>query len=600
VHTHRASQQALGNEANDLACIGGDPLVRKLTEIERAVSLEDDETFKEESEIEYEVDGVAGSVPGWLDAEKMRSFDPSLIPLLTPPILVSTIDYVIAAGDFSGMRNHSSALMRIAHSDLILDEIDGYEPAALASVCRVVLMAALFGRNIVASSATLSEPVAAALRKAFAHGCAMRSGMIGEQVSPQYAFVDDRVAPDVAGDADFDAVYHQHVENLVSSVSVGSAYRRYRSIPVSDDDIATWADMVEKESVRLHADHHFDWDGVRVSVGLVRLANVRPCVQMSRNLADRNDDGLVVTSYHAADMKLRRAMKEQRLDRVLTRKPTRGGHANQSIMEDPEMRQAHARAKASGARDLRFVVVATPVEEIGRDHDFDWAILEPSSAQSIVQAAGRVNRHRLLTIEHPNVAVFAKNLRSFKPKNGRSFQYPGYEVEQVAAYPHHDMGNLLDKDEGDAIHAGWRIGSSITPFARCDDAAIREFMKDGLEYLDNPWMWQSALFEKYALRPKSGMYAHIFRYAEEDREMWYVQEGTEQSYTLGHKTSGKVSTHVFFCPSAYDVIQYAQEINEDEKIAQRFAVTMRKERGQIYFDLQFGGYKLWQEIRNNQ
>lgn len=591
VQTHRAYQHELGIEESDLACIVGDPLVKKLNDIEQAVALEDDDLFRAEDETEYQVEGAAaGAVPAWL--ERMRSFDSGLIPLLTPPILVATIDYVISAGDFGDMRHHSSALMRIAHGDLILDEIDGYEPAALASVCRVVLMAALFGRNVVASSATLSEPVAMALRQAFAQGCAMRSGMIGEPVSPQYAFVDDRVAPSIAGENDFDAVYHRHVENLVAAVSTSTAHRRYRGIMVDSRNLADWAGVVDTESMRLHTDHHFEWDGVRVSVGLVRMDNVRPCVQMSRMLADRNDDGLMVTSYHASDMKLRRAMKEQRLDRVLTRKPKKGGHANQSIMEDPEMRQAHGRAKASGARDLRFVVVATPVEEIGRDHDFDWAILEPSSAQSIVQAAGRVNRHRLLIVEHPNVAVFDRNLRSFKPEDGKSFRYPGYEVDQVDVYPHHDMGSLLDKEEGATIHAGWRIGSSRTPFARCDDTAIHAFLKDGMKYLDSPWMWQSALFDKYALRTKSGMYAHTFRYDEDDRQMWALQQNKEESYKEGYETCGNVSTHAFFCPSADAVVQYAQEINEDEKMAQRFPVTMPKERKPIHFDLQFGGYRI--------
>jgi CRISPR-associated endonuclease/helicase Cas3 len=595
VQTHRAYQHELGIEENDLACIVGDPLVKKLNDIERAVALEDDDEFRAEDETEYQVEGaVAGTVPAWL--ERMRSFDAGLIPLLTPPVLVATIDYVIAAGDFGDMRHHASALMRIAHSDLILDEIDGYEPAALAAVCRVALMSALFGRNVVASSATLSEPVAMALRKAFAQGCSMRSGMLGEPVSPQYAFVDDRITPSVADDDDFNAIYHQHVEDMVSAVSLSATHRRYRAIPVDNDRIADWAKIVDTESARLHADHHFDWDSVRVSVGLVRLANVRPCVQVSRMLADRNDDGLMVTSYHASDMKLRRAMKEQRLDRVLTRKPRVDGSPNQAIMEDSEMRQAHARAKASGVRDLRFIVVATPVEEIGRDHDFDWAILEPSSAQSIVQAAGRVNRHRLLTVEHPNVAVFDRNLRSFKPKKvegGRSFRYPGYEVDQVDAYPYHDMANLLGKTDGDPVHAGWRIGSSKTIFAQWDDKSIDAFMKYGLDYLDKPWTWHSALFDKYALRTKSGMYAHVFRYDEEDRKIRVIQQGKEgDKYEVGYSTNMDISAHAFFCPSADAVIQYAQEIDEDDKVAQRFSVTMPAGRKPIHFDLQFGGHSV--------
>lgn len=595
VQTHHAYQRELGIEENDLACMVGDPLVRKLNELQQAVALEDSEESGAAEESEYSVEAAAGVVPSWL--ERMRSFRPGLIPLLTPPVLVSTIDYVIAAGDFGDMTHHASALMRIAHSDLVLDEIDGYEPAALAAVCRVVLLSALFGRNIVASSATLSEPVAMALRKAFTQGCVLRAGMIGqvgETVSPRYVFVDDQVTPSVAGDDDFETAYHQHVERLVSAVSTGAAYRRYRAIPVDNAEIEDWADIIDRESARLHADHHFDWEGVRVSVGLVRMANVRPCVQIARILADQHQDGLVVTSYHASDMLLRRAMKEQRLDRVLTRKPKAQGNPNQSIMEDSEIRQAHARAKAAGVQDLRFVVVATPVEEIGRDHDFDWAILEPSSAQSIVQAAGRVNRHRLMVVEHPNVAVMDRNLRSFRPGNdgARPFQHPGYEVDQVSAYKVHDMQQLLCKPDGEPLHAGWRIGSSKTVFAQKDDESIEAFLGDGLKHLDKPWTWHTALFEKYALRASSGMYAHVFRYDEEDRKMMFIQRGTEEEYALADVCSieKNCSAHAFFCPSLEEVTQYAREIDEDETIAQRFHVTMPAKQRPVHFDFLFGGY----------
>jgi CRISPR-associated endonuclease/helicase Cas3 len=63
-----------------------------------------------------------------------------------------------------------------------------------------------------------------------------------------------------------------------------------------------------------------------------------------------------------------------------------------------------------------FILVATPVEEVGRDHDFDWAIVEPSSYRSIIQLAGRVLRHRKLEqdIQKPNIALMQYNLKGFE------------------------------------------------------------------------------------------------------------------------------------------------------------------------------------------
>jgi CRISPR-associated endonuclease/helicase Cas3 len=58
--------------------------------------------------------------------------------------------------------------------------------------------------------------------------------------------------------------------------------------------------------------------------------------------------------------------------------------------------------------------VATPVEEVGRDHDFDWAVIEPSSYRSIIQLAGRVRRHRKEAISTPNIAIMQYNLKGLR------------------------------------------------------------------------------------------------------------------------------------------------------------------------------------------
>ena len=66
-----------------------------------------------------------------------------------------------------------------------------------------------------------------------------------------------------------------------------------------------------------------------------------------------------------------------------------------------------------------FILVATPVEEVGRDHDFDWAIVEPSSYRSIIQLAGRVLRHRKLEqdIQKPNIALKGYERRRLHSKS---------------------------------------------------------------------------------------------------------------------------------------------------------------------------------------
>ncbi|MCG2901860.1 hypothetical protein KZ299_25250, partial [Escherichia coli] len=90
--------------------------------------------------------------------------------ILASPLLVSTIDYLIAAGEPHQQGHHVKALLRIMTSDLILDEVDGYEPKALIAVLRLVQLAAFYGRNVICSSATLSLTVAKTIHRAFESG----------------------------------------------------------------------------------------------------------------------------------------------------------------------------------------------------------------------------------------------------------------------------------------------------------------------------------------------------------------------------------------------------------------------------------------------
>ena len=68
-------------------------------------------------------------------------------------------------------------------------------------------------------------------------------------------------------------------------------------------------------------------------------------------------------------------------------------------------------------------------EEVGRDHDFDWAIIEPSSYRSIIQLSGRVLRHRKLEqdIQKPNIALMQYNLKGLR-KAKVAFEKPGFEI----------------------------------------------------------------------------------------------------------------------------------------------------------------------------
>ncbi|CAN8141281.1 hypothetical protein THIOSC15_2870014 [uncultured Thiomicrorhabdus sp.] len=147
-------------------------------------------------------------------------------------------------------------------------------------------------------------------------------------------------------------------------------------------------------------------------------------------------------AYHSRQVLLMRNAQEKHLDVLLKR----DSEKPQAIFNHPVI-QSHI--QNSLAKNLIFVLVATPVEEVGRDHDLDWAVIEPSSIRSIVQMAGRVLRHRSIdNLEHPNIGILQYNLKGFKQavkppeKRYAVFIYPGYE-DKDNPLTSHDMAELM-------------------------------------------------------------------------------------------------------------------------------------------------------------
>jgi CRISPR-associated endonuclease/helicase Cas3 len=129
-------------------------------------------------------------------------------------------------------------------------------------------------------------------------------------------------------------------------------------------------------------------------------------------------------AYHSRQVLLLRSEQERHLDQVLKRKEKR---EEQPAAFSNEVIRQHL--DSTDDEHVIFILVATPVEEVGRDHDFDWAIVEPSSYRSIIQLAGRVLRHRKLEhdIHKPNIALLQYNLRGLR-KAKVAFEKPGFEV----------------------------------------------------------------------------------------------------------------------------------------------------------------------------
>ncbi len=423
LQTASAYQRELGLSDDDCACVVGDPLARALHLYEELDDTDDAEVSPDFSSTGCDSEAFLAKLPEWVRRLDREADSHAQASLLGAPVLVATMDYLVAAGDPTRQAHHAHALLRLAHADLLIDEADSYDPEGLIAVLRVVQMAGMFGRNVLVSSATLSPVLAAHIERAWQSGLTMHRADPAAPSLPSATLLLSnlgsaqgtqlRHAPEEVGFADW---YTASMARLYRQAGAPPhVHRLCQIVDVSNKD-ELWP-AVRRSALQAHAHHHslvaHHGRSLRLSVGLVRMANVGPLQELADWLieADRWPSGTAVRicPYHGREVAMRRHLKEQALDSLLKRG------------DDPDLSRHPAVAQAlsdlpTDAENLLFIVLASPIEEVGRDHDFDWAVIEPSSLHAIIQLAGRVNRHRLLTVMRPNVFLLDVNVRYLEEK----------------------------------------------------------------------------------------------------------------------------------------------------------------------------------------
>ncbi|RZG86332.1 type I-F CRISPR-associated helicase Cas3f [Acinetobacter venetianus] len=505
LQTGHALQSSMNLSDEEIAVVIGDTVTQDLFNAAKLTAYIDED----ENRIEpiFDAFGDECGLPDWLNPlftieQKGRKVpDQKSMTVLASPLLVSTVDYVIAAGEPHRQGHHVKALLRVISSDLILDEIDGYEPKALIAVLLLVQLAAMYGRNVICSSATLSMTVAKTIHRAFESGIQMRAALYGKQQKSIIAVIDNELKPQIWLDcsdqpSDFNNKYQQHLDALQTHLMEKPTYRLAQLIPFTDTSVLGWKQAVLAAAKTLHHDHAWDFNqtGKQISFGLIRVANIKHAIGLAQFLSEHLSEAKVAC-YHANDWLISRFYKEQRLDQLLTRhkdgKKRKTG--NEQILKDTEVVEL---VKHSSVRSVPFIVVATPVEEVGRDHDFDWAVIDASSVQSIVQTVGRVNRHRLDKIKQPNVMIPQWNYRycqdrdrEHHKKQGirrtRAFIAPGYEgysssSNTINSYKTQNLSELLPWDQNQqlVINARLRFDQQNCLFAQLDDQEIQMFCQN--------------------------------------------------------------------------------------------------------------------------
>lgn len=408
--------------------------------------------------------------------------DPNVSRLLVAPLLVCTIDHLTPATESQRGGRQIAPMLRLMSGDLVLDEPDDFDLADLPALTRLVHWAGLLGARVLLSSATLPPALVQGLFEAYSNGRhhfqrnrAARPSAAERPPAICCAWVDE---------------FHQQVQDCPDAVSFTQTHEQFasrrhgelarlaaeprrraamlpvqglqgiRSIPLLAQ---AFAPQVLSAAVSLHRAHHSEDPQTRkrVSFGLVRMANIEPLFEVALALFQQTPpDGMRVhlCVYHARHPLLVRSAIEAQLDRALQR------DAPDAVFSLPDIRQ---RLDASPETDHLFIVLGSPVTEVGRDHDYDWAVVEPSSMRSLIQLAGRVRRHRSDPVDSPNILVFSHNLRHFRQPGQAAFCKPGFETDGGAFHlSSHDLRELIAAGEIMVIDARPRIVSPL-PSALC-------------------------------------------------------------------------------------------------------------------------------------
>lgn len=461
----------IGLTDDELAVLIGSSAVKELHEQNKAIST--NEPAKEigseslEALLDEEIDTGDAPTADFLKAvitsDKHQAF-------LYRPVLACTIDHIISATETTRGGKYILPALRLLSSDLVIDEVDDFNGQDLIAIGRLIHLAGMLGRKVMISSATIPPALAEGFFNVYQEGWRLyhqfhRLAESGQGEVVACAWIDE-FATQVQGITlsdlpttrqAYQSAHQQFIDKRIKKLDEQIIKRKAYIAPMIELNENHYFEQVKNQAIALHQQHHTidQKTGKRVSFGVVRVANVPPCIALSRYLltADFGDTTQAkIMTYHSRQVLLLRSQQEKHLDEVLKRKEKEG---DEPIAFNNNIIRPHL--DNSLAQDVMFIVVATPVEEVGRDHDFDWAIIEPSSYRSIIQLAGRVRRHRKTGVDQPNIAIMQFNIKGLKNDDKPVFCRPGFETSRLKLVTH-DLCQLVNEESlKNAVNAIPRI-----------------------------------------------------------------------------------------------------------------------------------------------
>ncbi len=510
LQTGKEYRTRIGLEKNELAVLIGSRAVLNLYdksqhEKQQVASLSGSESEEKllDNTLYFDTKIPEGSLKTVLKTEKDRKF-------LYAPVLSCTIDHLMGATETKRGGRYILPTLRLMSSDLVIDEIDDFDGTDLIAIGRLIHLAGMLGRKVMISSATIPPDLTQGYFNAYQSGWVIFAKMREKNPNVGCAWTDENDSTVVSclNAAAYKQQHSKFIEKRLQALQKEKPKRKANIVPCqtgSDENREEYFHGVILQAVLEKHTNHYVVDkntDKQVSFGVVRMANIKPCINFTRYLLNAEFTQGVeirVMAYHSAQLLIMRNEQEKHLDEILRRDDEQNIFNNAIIKKH---------LSDLTTRNVIFIVTATPVEEVGRDHDFDWAVVEPSSYRSFIQLAGRILRHRNKEIKCANIALLQQNLRSLKGEDV-AFCYPGYESTLNKLETHH-LNELVDVEQlADRLDSQPRISRPSTLQANtklvdlehsCIESLLNDPTQVGPEtmqgWLASYW-WLTALPQQY-------------------------------------------------------------------------------------------------------
>lgn len=469
LQTGDAYRERLTLGDDEMAIMVGGAAVRELHQHQKAIISQGEATGSESSDalipeyspVFFEGASMDGPLNRWLAQSVHAS------KMLNAPLLICTIDHLMPACEGTRGGHQIPPMLRLMTSDLVLDEPDDFGIDDLPALSRLVHWAGMLGSRVLLSSATLPPALVEGLFEAYRAGRAEFAKHRGQphRTAPICCAWFDEFGAEASEHGEvgsYRMAHKNYVDKRLIRLSKTPTRRNAVILPLEiakasrEHVCADFAERLQPAIVRLHATNHQidQTTGKRVSIGLIRMANIDSLTLVARSLLAHGAPAgqhIHLCVYHSRHPLLVRSAIEQRLDRLLKR------HDPAALFADAELRQ---QLDQHQERDHIFIVLATAVAEVGRDHDYDWAIVEPSSMRSIIQLAGRIRRHRPAAYEQTNLVLLDSNIKHLVDGPGKpAFLRPGFEHTSDKAHQlcSHRLTEVLSAEQLARIDATSRI-----------------------------------------------------------------------------------------------------------------------------------------------